>query len=537
MTEKRNLCCLLGLVLASAACGGETVEEPVFQGIEVPCRPTQQAPYADGIPYLGIHADAGNSDIIRCQTGSEFAESWHALAGLGAMQPNTFSRDGATTYVTTTNPNPDGCRLHALDARTGALRWCASYPGSIARSAVEVDRQGDLYFTVASRVVSTDDAGKERWSTGFDVKGEADAPWGLHFTPDGHIATVTSSGMIYLLNRSNGKVLAELSIREAYNFVMPGILQSSIDVTKLMPAAVQSNIASVWGTPESEEDGPGFASFLGAGNFVDNTLAVSPEGHLYIIGGGPSEDEGALVQVRVTGDAAAPKLEPGWFAATHKGSATSPSISPKGQYVMISDGVSPDNTFEPEKMDARVKVFDIGTCDLNMDSDPDPSRCGLAYEEKLERGTVPGSPAIDDAGWVYFYEFGMTWSWQQSARDVVAFGPNGIVWSTALPDNMDWTSVATVTDNHVIGTATTVVPSDKSLPSIVFPETSEDHLVMLDRATGEVVFRHPVPDDSAATVTVGPDGSLYVGMLGLVSILSVDEAPTLGVTRLVPITP
>ena len=107
-------------------------------------------------------------------------------------------------------------------------------------------------------------------------------------------------------------------------------------------------------------------------------------------------------------------------------------------------------------------------------------------------------------------------------------------WSVALPDNLDWTSVVTVSDNHIIGTATTVQASSKSLPSIVFPETSGDKLVMLDRNTGKLVFSTPIPDDSAATVTVGPDGALYVGMLGLISILSVGETPTLGLMRLSP---
>lgn len=45
---------------------------------------------------------------------------------------------------------------------------------------------------------------------------------------------------------------------------------------------------------------------------------------------------------------------------------------------------------------------------------------------------------------------------------------------------------------------------------------------------------HPIPDDSAATVTVGPDGSLYVGMLGLVSHLALDTRPTLGLMRFAP---
>ena len=39
-------------------------------------------------------------------------------------------------------------------------------------------------------------------------------------------------------------------------------------------------------------NGPSFANFLGSGDFVDNFLAVSAAGDLYVIGGGPSEEQG-----------------------------------------------------------------------------------------------------------------------------------------------------------------------------------------------------------------------------------------------------
>ena len=54
------------------------------------CTPVQQAPYPNGIPYLGIHGDAGNSDMIDCQTAGSWTKGWHALRGLGMTQPNTF---------------------------------------------------------------------------------------------------------------------------------------------------------------------------------------------------------------------------------------------------------------------------------------------------------------------------------------------------------------------------------------------------------------------------------------------------------------
>ena len=120
-----------------AACGSDPAEEGTFAS--VPCTPERADPYPDGIPYVGIHAEPGNSDVISCTTATSFGEHWRALEGLGLTQPNTFSPDGQTTYATTTNPEPDGCRLHAVDVSTGEVLWCRSYPPSVVQSDVEVD--------------------------------------------------------------------------------------------------------------------------------------------------------------------------------------------------------------------------------------------------------------------------------------------------------------------------------------------------------------------------------------------------------------
>lgn len=522
-------------VVGGAACGGSPNElPPTPEPIDLPCRPSQAAPYATGIPYLGVHGDAGNSDIIRCQTGSAFTLAWHALEGLGLTQPNTFSPDGSVTYATTTHPQKDGCRLHAVDTVSGQVRWCKSFAPSIGRGSVEVDSAGMLYFTVDASVVSLDASGQTRWTTSFESDvGGADAPWGLHFTPQGQVATVTSSGIVYLLSREEGTQLDSLNIQEVYGFVAPeaGV---AIDVTALFPSQIQENIKTVWGNYDKPEDGPAFANFLGQGEFVDNTLAVASNGDIYVIGGGPEQGKGALVQLRMTGSAEAPKLQRGWYVITHKGSATSPSISPGDRYVMISDGAASENQAKSGAIDARVKVMDIPACDANTDADPDEDICAVAYEEKLERGAAPGSPAIDADGVVYLYEFGLSWGWSETDRDIVAFDASGVKWSHALSEDRDWTSVATVTDNHIIGTATCVQPSDEQLGAVVFPQSSDDVLLVLDRNTGEELFSAPVPDDSAATVTVGPDGALYVGMYGLISVLTLDEKPTLGLLRFSP---
>ena len=49
-----------------------------------------------------------------------------------------------------------------------------------------------------------------------------------------------------------------------------------------------------------------------------------------------------------------------------------------------------------------------------------------------------------------------------------------------------------------------------------------------------MVFQAPISDDSSSTITIGPDGSLYVTMLCLLHIFSVDTRPVGGIIRFGP---
>ena len=506
------------------------------RSVEMPCQPDQPAPYANGVAFLGVHANPANNDVIHCETGSSFREAWHSLQGMGLTQPNTFSPDGATLYATSSNPEPDGCRLWALDAATGDVEWCQSHPDSISQGAVEVDSDGLLYFTADADLISLTSSGEERWRVSFaDVYGEKDAPWGVHFTPDGHISTVTSSGVVYLVRRMDGEILDSLSIPELWGFVAPASMHLQLDLSPLLPGPVQDNIRRVWGDDAVSTAGAGFGALMGAGAFCDNTVGISDQGDIYVIGGGPDETQGALVQVRVTGTSDAPILTPGWYTATHAGSATSPSISDGGRYVVIGDGASSDTFMNPENVNARVKVMDIFACDANEDSDPDPGRCAVAYEQSLERSPMVGAPAITEDGVVYLWEFGLDLANTDSDRDIVAFGPDGLIWERALPDGLDWNSVMIVTDNHLIGTASVLVPSEYKLFAVTFPQYTEDFTVVVDRLTGELVWKGSQSDDGTATTSIGPDGALYTAMRGFLSTFSIDDRPTLGLVKFVPV--
>jgi hypothetical protein len=75
----------------------------------------------------------------------------------------------------------------------------------------------------------------------------------------------------------------------------------------------------------------------------------------------------------------------------------------------------------------------------------------------------------------------------------------------------------------------------ESLAGLVpLPSTAASELLVIDRGDGGIVFRAPITDDATSTVAIGPKGSLYTALYGLISILSVDQRPTLGLVKFAP---
>lgn len=519
----------LPLTVLMAVLGGCDEDGPTVT--TVPCQVDRGFPYPPGIPYTGVHANPQNNDLVACDSAATYVQVWHALAGRGVAQPNTFSPDGAVTYVTTSQPAPGDCNLYAVRVEDGEVLWCEGFDTPTVWSAVEVDLDGHLYLTTGADILSLDADGGPRWTVGMvDAANEPVGAVGLHFTPDGHIATMTNDGTVMLLARETGAVLTSLSIPAEYGFVPPETLGASINLAETLPAEVVDDFASM----EYRDLTTLIGVFAGAGNFSDNTIAVAPGGWLYALGGGPTPEQGALVQVRVSGSSEAPTLEGGWYVVLDHSSASSPSVSPDGQYVKFSDGNQPNNFLTPEAATAHTRLVDIGACDANDDDDPDGLVCGAAVAVELLSGPLLGASPLVEGGVHYAWEVQLADLLNTDTPDVRAFERGELLWETLLPDDLQWTSVITVTNDHLIGTGTRLTDSGESLLTLEYPATAESELLLLDRDTGAVVFRAPVPDDAASTVTIGPDGSLYVNMLGLVTAFALDTQITGGVVRFAP---
>jgi hypothetical protein len=504
--------------------------DPVTDAADFSCQVDQPYPYAESVPYGSIHGGPGNNDWIPCTLAPDFGQSWHALKGHGVAQPNTFSPDGSVTYVTSSKPTPDACTLHAVSTADGTVVWCHAYEGAIW-SAVEVDLDGHLYVATGTTVVSLTPDGEERWVTPTPAHPYGDnGAVGLHFTPDGHIATVTNHGTALLLARADGAILASLDLPGAFGFDVPPPPVDELSLMDLLPQAVLDDFAMLQtGDPSALLD-----VFSGTGNFSDNTVAVAPSGDLYVVGGGPTMGTSAVMQVRVDGPPDAPTLSPGWHGQLEQSSAASPAVSPDGSTLKVADGNSMPNFLDPASASAHLRLFDIADCDANTDGDPHPDLCTPELSVPLATGPIMGTTPMLDDGIHYVYETQFSEILDDTSVDLRAFDGDTLLWETRLPDGLQWTSVITVTDHHLVGTATRFTPSDTAIFTVELPRTAASELVLVDRQTGVLTFRAPITDDASSTVTVGPDGSLYVTLLSLLHTMSMETDPVAGVIRFTP---
>ena len=491
------------------------------------CDPLDHPPYASP-PYAGVHAGPGNNDLVACTAASAYAERWHALKGLGVAQPNTFSPDGATIYVTTTQPTPEVCSLHALDAATGEVHWCKAILGAVG-AAADVDTDGNLYVAATGAVRSFRPDGTERWTFTLDAV-DGEAAYGSHFGAAGLLVTATSAGRLLLLDRADGHAAASMDLLTTFGLARPAP-GTSLNLRDLLPEAVRIDMERVYG------QGGALLSVLGGAGagYTDNTVAIGPDGTIYAIGWGVAAGKSAVVQVHVDVTPNGVSLRPGWRLDAVQNSASSPSVSPDGHWLKIEDGNTAAALLAPQAFPATARLADVSACDGNTDADPDPAVCEPALVLPLASGPALGaSPVLDDAEH-YLWDVQLaTLTRTENPPDVSRYAGDTLVWATDLPEGAAFTSVLTLTRDAILGTMTRVTAGGTKLVGVALPETAESELVVLDRETGAVRFHTPVSDDSTATVTIGPDGALYANLLGLVSAFAVQTEIVGGVVRFDP---
>lgn len=257
-----------------------------------------QSAYAPG--WATAHADTANTDYSPIEGARDLTLAWTrefgAMINLGA----TADASGRV-YVTTAATS--GCRLHALDSRTGDTLWCSDAVGRLAVSSSPLlDRDGRIFLADGEAMRAFDSSGRVLWRTPI-----VGAPLSAQFTPAGHLIFTTLVGQIYVLRRDTGAP------------VLPAV--------ELVPGArfdpSKGAMACMRGTPECPSA---------------NTLAVDPKtGRIFFTFWSPGSPV-AGVRAMLLQEGSAPSLVPLWTNDTLPGgSAASPDLSADGSRLYLTD--------------------------------------------------------------------------------------------------------------------------------------------------------------------------------------------------------
>lgn len=485
--------------------GGSSTGEPLWA--DAHCVLANPAPYPPSGTYMSNHVGRENTNAIPCAGPRALELAWHVLATHAAGQPNTFSPDGRVTYLTTT-PGDDGCNAFAVDTGSGDVLWKrCDLPFGVIASTIDVDEAGDLYVTAANTVRALDPAtGADRWVRELQNGSDAGASYGLKFTADGHLVTQVSDGTVYLLARADGAVLASLSIAAETGFVPAEATMLPIDQA---PAYVLDRLRTLVGDAHYDEAIAGLGGLLGAsGGFADNTVCTTVRRQVLTVGGGPDPTTGAAVALDITGTADQPGLAFRWAMPLAAGSASSVVASRDGARAVLGDG------------DGHVHMIDVLACDANTDADADPQRCAPAWVFEHPGGRLLGTVALDDDGTVYVFTSG-----PERVEEIYALADGGdapvVKWARDYGPIAQMTTVLTLTQDSIYGVLSQVEPQ-LTLGALTLPKSVTNEAVVIDKASGEVVFRDPTPDSSLTELVLSPRGEVFLTALGILEVLTLD---------------
>ena len=493
----------------------ETTSSPT--GPSLACAPARPFPYPDGA-YVSNHAGPGNADRVRCEGIERFEVRWQALEGHTVGQPNTFSPDGARTYVASTQ-GPDGCSLHALAVETGEVVWSRCGLGNdLVATTVDVDEDGVLYLTAGNLLYALDpEDGSTLWQQPLD-DALGGLVYGVKLTETGRVATQVSDGTIYMLDRSSGDVVASLDVAAQTGFV-PG--ETRTVQTALIPGFVWDRVYLLLGTDDEDQVLEAINGLLGgSGAFADNTLAVAGN-HMFSVGGGPTPDRGAVVALTFD---EADHLELAWTSELAAGSASSVALSSDGSRAYVADG------------EGTIVALDVEACDANEDDDPTPGGCAPAWTY-AQPGVVAGSMTISDEGRLFALSIGEVRDRAIYALDDRGDAPD-VVFARSYGENEIFTTALTLADNALYGVLTDIVPFTY-LDGVDVPLTRSSvssRAVAIDPDSGDILFSTAVPNSSVTELLLDPHGGLMLTMAGLAETLVLDRDapdPVGGIVRLV----
>lgn len=325
--------CAAAPTLGRAAAGADPMAAPFAWG-----------PYARG-GWSTLHRGPANRKLVTDVSLASEYDTWTVLEGASVLTAPVTSPDGQTLYVTTGRA-AGHANLHAFDLE-GNLRWRAPEwtsardgvdPCAVLSSAI-VDDAGDLYVSDCNQLFAYHGDGRPKWQV--DLPATRPGDWVVSetlpvnafttaaFTREGFVFGVTNFGDVVVVDRATGRFLSE-------PFRLPGHVP---DPSGVMPRP-ETIFADGLMDPSIREWA--WQLLVGGAMPSANTPAVDlATGRLYVAATSTTRGRGALygLDLRVDGEGGDTRVEIEIAFATEMGpgSGSSPSLSPEGHRVYVSD--------------------------------------------------------------------------------------------------------------------------------------------------------------------------------------------------------
>jgi outer membrane protein assembly factor BamB len=415
------------------------------------------------------HGTSTNTDYVDIDGPRSLRPAWF----LGPGAPiGTFVAIGESGTVyshsyngaeTPEGPNA-GCRLWALEAHTGNVRWCrrdvAPSLTSLALTANE-----DVIVTDGQFLWSFSKGGALNWKTGVETESSS-----VTLMPGGEILVADYDGTLRMYDPANGREISEaFRLEAARNPVGPF---SGFEATGQLFTGV---------APEYKDQM--IQNFFGYDRVIKDMPMVHPvTERIFIAANGETPEEGRLWALnfeRSGDDSAAGRFDVHCSTAMGPASDTSPALSADGQRVYAA---------------AAGRLYAFSTED-----------CTLAWEI-LRPGYAASSPAVAPDGGVYL----------MSGRSIDAYRDFGSaaepLWSVPARQLADtfgvkdgvFDSVAIISRDYLYVSMSLGVQATGYFVPVAH------RLIVIDRATGEMVSSTSLGEESDSTPSLANDGWIYV---------------------------
>ncbi len=505
------------------------------------CSVKQPFPYFNS-PYPGIHGNSLNNERINCSIPeSAPVQGWTALKGMMIFNPITVGKE----YLYVPVIRFKGCKLWKVSLKDGSAS--CFYRGDpellsvgVVGSSPEIDNDGNIYVADGwmkkpDGVYSFDENGNLRWHISFKGLRKREPalytpPLGVHFDSEGDVVTVSPDGLVVVMSRgvTDGTAKIKGYFEITRETVMKPLKKNSSVAGGQIPSYLECRMRKVFGEVVSAET---LKMVLSGGTgesgaYTDNTLAVSGD-EVFVVGGGPDagdgqSDNGALLALKLDYAGGKVKIKLHWYMILNGATGSSPSLSPDGKWVVVSDATNEGH--------ARIVVANVDKCDSLKDG----SECRAGWKYELLGSPLLAHLSIDEDGVVYAWNQGTG----SNVPDLLAVAPPDsehktpwVKWSINFPSpdpelypKSDWSSTVLILNNIVVGTVAygDYVSVGGSLP-LPIPVKLYSELVGVSRSDGRLLWHIPIADSSINSPLLGPDGNLYVPIYGMLDFVQLPE--------------